>query len=101
MKPEKSNNATIRSVLSEWVRTRRSTPWRKNVLVLVGTGYAVLVAIFFGLIWKGATPQEGYDFIESPLMALIGGSLAIAKDLVTLDKSEHNPKPPKSNDSEG
>lgn len=29
--------------------------------------------------------EEAYEIVKSPLMALIGGSLAISKDLIPLD----------------
>ena len=64
-------------------------PWRKNVLWLMILAYAAVLLIFGGLVWKGGTtPAEGmdaadaYDVIKEPLMALIGGTLALAKDLV-------------------
>ena len=92
---EEKTKATFRGVLSEWVKTRRSTPWRKNVLVLVGFGYFVLLVIFVGLIWaEDLSAEASYEFIEAPLMALVGGSLAIAKDLINLDRdSEEKPTP--------
>ena len=57
-------------------------PWRKNVLWLMVLAYAAVLAIFVGLIWQGATSSDTYDVIKEPLMALIGGTLALAKDLV-------------------
>ena len=57
-------------------------PWRKNVLWLMILAYAAVLIIFGGLIWKGATSSDAYDVIKEPLMALIGGTLALAKDLV-------------------
>ncbi|MCY4223673.1 MAG: hypothetical protein OXF06_02450 [Bacteroidetes bacterium] len=50
-------------------------------------GYFVLLVIFVGLIWaEDLSTIESYEFIEGPFMALVGGSLAIAKDLINLDK---------------
>ena len=57
-------------------------PWRKNVLWLMILAYAAVLTIFLGLIWKGATSSDAYEVIKEPLMALIGGTLALAKDLV-------------------
>ena len=57
-------------------------PWRKNVLVLVGAGYVTVLLVFGFLVWGGKTTPEAYKFIEPALMALIGGSLALSKDLV-------------------
>ena len=60
-------------------------PWRKNVLTLVLAGYMSVIVIFLLLTLKGSfTASEAYDLIQSPLMALIGGSLAISKDLIPL-----------------
>ena len=64
-------------------------PLRKNVLVLVGAGYLTLLVVFFCMMWPGGAPAEvAYDVVKGPLMALIGGSLAISKDLINLDASE-------------
>ncbi|MYC81518.1 MAG: hypothetical protein F4X19_05420 [Acidobacteria bacterium] len=58
-------------------------PWRKNVLVLMGAGYAAVVVIFGAMVWPGKmTPEQAYEVVKGPLMALIGGSLAISKDLI-------------------
>ena len=57
---------------------------RWNVLALICMGYvAVLIVFGFVSFLSGAT--VAYETINSPLMALVGGSLAIAKDLVQLD----------------
>ena len=69
--------------------------WRKNVLVLVLSGYAVLLVIFISMMWPGnLSAKDAYDVLEGPLMALIGGSLALSKDLID-DPSD----PPESPDS--
>ena len=58
-------------------------PWRKNVLALVGAGYFTLLSMFFLMVCPGdMTPEGAYEVIKGPLMALIGGSLAISKDLI-------------------
>ena len=56
--------------------------WRWNVLVLVALGYGTICGIFAVLACGSLTAQEAYEVVQAPLMALIGGSLAIAKDLV-------------------
>lgn len=57
--------------------------WRKNVLLLVLSGYVVLLIIFLSMMWPGnLAAKDAYDVLEGPLMALIGGSLALAKDLI-------------------
>ena len=64
----------------------RKHPVRWNVLLLVGIAYASALTIFAFLVLRGNMPvDEAYDVIEGPFMALIGGSLAIAKDLVSAD----------------
>ena len=61
-------------------------PLRKNVLILVGAGYVLVLFVFVMLILAGGMKvAEAYDIINGPVMALIGGSLAIAKDLINAD----------------
>ncbi|MDE0354119.1 MAG: hypothetical protein OXK20_00440 [Deltaproteobacteria bacterium] len=73
---------------------KRVRPWRKNVLTLIAIGYVALLAVFFSIVWgenDGGTQQtalSAYETIKEPLMALIGGSLALAKDLVPLGTEE-------------
>jgi len=55
---------------------------RFNVLALVAMGYFALLVIFVSMAWGEMTATEAYDVVKSPFMALIGGSLAISKDLV-------------------
>lgn len=60
-------------------------PWRKNVLFLVSAGYVTLLIIFGAMMWPGGVEAAvAYEVVKSPLMALIGGSLAISKDLIPL-----------------
>ena len=71
-------------------------PWRKNVLAILAIAYAVTAGIFVVLVFKMKMSAEtAYDIIQAPFMTLIGGSLAIAKDLVGLDASDdkNNPTP--------
>lgn len=72
-------------------------PWRKNVLTLILSGYTVVLVIFIAIVMKtgdksGAMSVENmsraYDLIKEPLMALIGGSLAISKDLIPFGRDE-------------
>ena len=38
------------------------------------------------MMWPGEMkPNVAYEVVKGPLMALIGGSLAIAKDLINVD----------------
>ena len=61
------------------MQTQIKIQWRFNVLVLVGIGYVTLIFVFGVLAADaGITAKEAYDVVNGPLMALIGGSLAIA-----------------------
>ena len=67
---------------------------RPNVLILVGLGYLTVFAIFVIMVLNGEKDVKiaistAYDIVKGPLMALIGGSLAISKDL--LDDSPPSP----------
>ena len=63
-------------------RKRITIPWRKNVLLLVGIGYFAVIIIFASMAWGSMTAENAYEIVKGPLMALIGGSLALSKDLV-------------------
>ena len=64
-------------------KKKNGVPWRKNVLALVGMGYAMVLIVFVFLVWKGGKEAaDAYKFVEGALMALVGGSLALSKDLV-------------------
>ena len=69
-------------------RTASGRPWRKNVLTLVGAGYGTILIVFGVLAAGELKAPEAYDAVQGPLMALVGGSLAIAKDLLQLDRAE-------------
>ena len=63
----------------------QKTPIRTNVLLLVGGGYITLLVMFTVMaIWGEMKIDEAYEVVKGPLMALIGGSLAISKDLIPL-----------------
>ena len=67
-------------------------PLRKNVLILVCVGYGVVTVMFVAMMWPGEmTPDQAYEVVQGPLMALIGGSLAIAKDLIPLADPDSTP----------
>ena len=67
----------------------KKRPLRLNVILLVGSGYFTLLIMFGAMTLKGGmTADDAYEVVKGPLMALIGGSLAIAKDLLSLDQSE-------------
>lgn len=56
--------------------------WRKNVLFLITMAYGALIIIFVAMAAGPMTAQQAYDNIHSAFMALVGGTLAISKDLV-------------------
>lgn len=59
---------------------------RKNVIILMGAAYATLILFFVVMVkWGGVSAKEAFDSLNSALMALIGGSLAISKDLISAD----------------
>ena len=61
--------------------------WRVNVLILMAMGYATVLLVFGGMAWSSTlTAEQAYDAVQAPLMALVGGSIAMAKDLLQLDK---------------
>ena len=60
-------------------------PWRKNIITVIGGGY-LAVLIIFGVL-ACVAPASAFEAVEGPLMALIGGSLAVAKDLVDTPSS--------------
>lgn len=72
--------------------TRKKLPIRINVVILVGLGYFTLLVMFIAMAWGGMTVEEAYEVVKGPFMALIGGSLAISKDL--LDNPSSTPAKP-------
>ena len=55
---------------------------KPNLLIVLVLAYAAIVVIFFGLIAYGTAATEAYGLIATPFVALIGGTLAVAKDLL-------------------
>lgn len=64
---------------------RKVLPLRINVIILVLSGYAVVFLTFVAMMLTGKDLVKSYSAIEAPLMALIGGSLTISKDLINGD----------------
>ena len=59
--------------------------WKKirpNVLILMLMAYVSLLVMFFGLVGYGVAAEDAYNMISTPFVALIGGTLAVAKDLI-------------------
>ena len=61
---------------------------RFNVLYLMTAAYGSLLILFTVLaLSKGISSAEAWNMLEAPLMALIGGTLAISKDLIGGDET--------------
>ena len=62
--------------------------WRYSPLdqidrVLISMGYAAILIASWALAFTDALDaDDAYQIVEAPLIALIGGTLAVAKDLV-------------------
>ncbi len=59
-----------------------SLPWRKNVLAALFMAYFSLLAVFMLMLANGVQASDAFDAINVPFVALVGGTLAIVKDLV-------------------
>lgn len=57
-------------------------PLRKNVLLLLFIAYLSLFGMFVVMILSRVEAKEAYNLIGVPFVALIGGTLAVAKDLI-------------------
>lgn len=64
--------------------SQNAPPWRKNVLVLMGLAYGALLALFVLMVWldDSTTAKEAYQLVSVPFVALVGGTLTIAKDII-------------------
>ena len=65
-------------------------PFRTNIIAIIGLGYGTVLVGFLSLWLSAGQPSvdaatAAYDAIKEPLMALIGGSLALAKDVLRAD----------------
>ncbi len=56
---------------------------KPNLIVALLLAYTAIVVILFGLIFNGVDAGEAYGYISTPFVALIGGTLAVAKDLLS------------------
>ena len=66
---------------------------RWNVLFLMGAAYLVLTIFFVTICAHDEmTAVDAWDILQAPLMALIGGTLAISKDLIADDHDQLDPK---------
>ena len=66
--------------------TPPKAPWgpkiRVNVLALMLFGYGLVGVMFVYMVQGGSDPATAFESVEAPLMALVGGSLTISKDLI-------------------
>ena len=60
----------------------KGIPFRKNVLILMVLAYGSLLGMFIGMVLANIDAKEAYNLISVPFVALIGGTLAVAKDLI-------------------
>lgn len=58
------------------------TTIRINVLTLLLATYGAIVGLFMAMIVNGAEPKETRDMVSVPYVALVGGTLAVAKDRI-------------------
>jgi hypothetical protein len=62
---------------------KKGIPFRKNVLAVLTLAYSSLLILFGVMVLFGVDPEKAYDLISVPFVALIGGTLAVAKDLIS------------------
>ena len=82
---------------------------RPNVLTLFLFSYATITFIFYILTCTIVPPANSgqipaalaYEFISGPLMALIGGTIAVAKDLIQDDETRTTDSPPPTTSEKG
>ena len=74
---------------------RRKVVFRTNVLILMSVAYFIVFGMFYFLVngESNMPPAEVWNILEAPLMTLIGGTLAISKDLIQDDDASENKKP--------
>lgn len=60
-------------------------PLRVNILLLVGYGYACVTIGFVALWMSGMDAAGAFDTVKDPLMTLVGGSLALAHQVLEAD----------------
>ena len=61
---------------------KKSIPFRKNVFFVLMLAYASLLILFGVMVCFGVNPEKAYNLIGVPFVALIGGTLAVVKDLI-------------------
>ena len=56
--------------------------FRPNLLIVLVVAYASIVGVFVFMVCVGVDAEKAFNLISVPFVALIGGTLAIAKDLI-------------------
>lgn len=63
-------------------QSNKSRPLRGNVLLLMAAAYISILLIFAVMVVTGTPAKSAFELISVPFVALIGGTLTIAKDLI-------------------
>ena len=81
-------------------RRRKGVVIRTNVLFLMTVAYLTVIGLFLIIVQEASdlSAENAWDILEGPLMALIGGTLAISKDLID-DRGDDDPRDNKTNKS--
>ena len=79
---------------------RKKVAIKTNVLTLMITAYIAVFLMFALMVWgtENLDATVAWDMLESPLMALLGGTLAISKDLI---RDDDDPLPGKNKEAQG
>ena len=66
---------------------RKKVIIRTNIIYLLTLAYSTVGLLFIVLVYKEnpMSAKEAWNILEAPLMALIGGTLAISKDLLDVN----------------
>ncbi len=60
----------------------KAPPLRLNVLLLLAFAYGSIIGLFFLMITNEVDAKDAFDYISVPFVALVGGTLTIAKDII-------------------
>ena len=58
----------------------------------------ILIMFLMTISMEEENTKSIYDFVQNALMALVGGSIAVAKDILGIDKNEPLPTPTDDSD---
>lgn len=64
--------------------SRKKVILRTNIIILLLMAYGTVIILFLSLVFvtKTLAAEAAWNMLEAPLMTLIGGTLAISKDLI-------------------